>query len=177
MILNKAQIKERLFLKSPPMVRNIKDLSIQLQPLALDLTIAEIFNWGSAGRLDFDNSERLLSERFVIRPDNNYYYLKPGSYQILLNELFNMPLDIAGFTTSRSSLQRCGATIERGFFDPGFVGEGVSLLIVMNSHGIYLKKEARIAQMEFHLIETTEGYNGIYKRHVQRIKHNSKIQR
>ncbi len=167
MILNKKMITERLN-NEPPMVSNIKDINLQLQPVALDLTVKEIYTWVSAGILDFDNSKRLLSEKSKINTCHDsrgleVYHLPHGCYQVLLNEHFNMPLDIVGVTVSRSSLQRCGAAILKGFFDPGFIGDGVSLLEVYNPHGLHLYKDARVCQMEFHLTEKTESYNGVYK--------------
>lgn len=165
MILNKSQIIDRLNNK-PPMVSNIKDIVLQLQPTGLDLTVKSIYKWKSAGTLDFDNSNRKLSEKHKVSCDYNFvknrYYLTQGSYQVELNELFNIPLDVVGFTISRSSLQRCGAAILTGFFDAGFVGKGVSLLEVYNPHGLYIYKDARICQMAFHLTEKTEGYIGVY---------------
>jgi len=163
MILNKKQIEQRLA-HNPPMVTNLKDAKVQLQPTALDLTVKDIYKFCSAGCLDFDNSKRELSLKDRIQPDpNGKYYLPFGCYQVELNELFNMPLDVVGKTVSRSSLQRCGAAIEVGYFDPGFVGMGVSLLIVFNSEGIFLFQDARICQMEFEFTELTEGYNGKYQ--------------
>lgn len=76
--------------------------------------------------------------------------------------MFNMPLDIVGLTISRSSIQRCGCSIEQGFFDPGYIGGGLILLNVFND-GLYLKQDARICQMAFHLINPTESYNGAYQ--------------
>lgn len=163
MILNKKQIEQRLA-NNPPMVTNIKDLKLQLQPTCLDLTIKDIYKFKSAGCLDFDNSKRKLSLKYLIQPHpNGEYDLPTGYYQIECNERFNMPLDIVGKTISRSSLQRCGATIEGGYFDPGFVGKGVSLLVVFNSEGLILFRDARISQMEFELTEPTESYNGAYQ--------------
>lgn len=169
MILNKAQILERLS-SNPPMVDKLVDVNLQIQPEALDLTIKKIFRWDSAGCLDFDNSNRILSKKSEMELQKidgfpkEVYYLPAGSYQVLLNEFFNIPLDVVSFTTSRSSLQRCGAAIIRGFFDSGFVGEGYSLLDVSNQHGLYLFENARVCQMEFQLIEPNEGYSGIYKK-------------
>lgn len=101
MILNKKQIKERLN-NNPPMVTNLKDINVQLQPTSLDLTVKNIYTWASSGCLDFDNSKRKLSEKDLIKPDSDgRYYLPAGNYQIEVNELFNMPLDVVGKTISK----------------------------------------------------------------------------
>ncbi len=164
MILNKKDIELRLS-SNPPMVSNLIDKNIQLQTTGLDLTIKNISRWTSAGHLDFDNSKRKLSSKYTLisMKVNGESYLAPGCYQIELNELFNMPLDVAGVTISRSSLQRCGAAILTGFFDPGFVGIGVSLLEVYNPNGLFVYQDARICQMIFQLTDKTESYNGVYK--------------
>ena len=163
MILNKKDIELRLS-HNPPMVSNLIDKDIQLQTTCLDLTVNNISKWTSAGHLDFDNSKRKLSSKYTLKPmANGEYYLAPGCYQIELNELFNMPLDVAGITISRSSLQRCGAAILTGFFDPGFVGIGVSLMEVYNHDGLFVSQNARICKMVFQLTRETESYNGMYK--------------
>jgi len=162
MILNKKQILERLN-HNPPIVSNIRDIKTQIQPAGLDLTLKEIYMFMSGGCIDFDNSCRFLSDTMKLGMESaTKYFIPKGVYHILLNETFNIPTDIVAFTTSRSSLQRCGATIYRGFFDPGFNGKGMVLLNVLNPSGITLFKDARICQMEFHIIDKTDGYNGIY---------------
>ena len=150
------------------MVSNLIDKNIQLQTTGLDLTIKNISKWTSAGHLGFDNSKRKVSSKYTLKPmANGEYYLAPGCYQIELNELFNMPLNVAGITISRSSLQRCGASILTGFFDPGFVGIGVSLLEVYNPNGLFVYQDARICQMIFQLTEETESYNGVYNHKIE----------
>ncbi len=163
MILNKSQILDRI-IKKPCMVSNIKDLSSQLQPAGLDLTVKNIFQFDTSGTLDFDNSNRVLSQKHELNLfDSKQYSLAKGCYQIELNEMFNIPLDVLGFTVSRSSLQRCGASTLKGYFEPGFKGTGFVLLEIYNSCGLFLYKNARICQMIFHTTEKTDGYNGIYQ--------------
>jgi deoxycytidine triphosphate deaminase len=162
MILNKNEIELRIK-SDPSMVSNIKDLKLQLQPAALDLTVKNIFSFMTAGYLDFNNSNRLLSLVNKCYFDELGFSLGRGVYQIEVNETFNMPLDVVGTTVSRSSLQRCGCAILQGYFDPGFIGKGVVLLNVLNSHGLYLYENARVCQMVFHSINPTEGYNGKYQ--------------
>lgn len=169
MILNKAQILSRI--KESSMIKNIIDINSQLQPVGVDLTVSKIYRYNSIGTIDFDNSKRILSEKYEMPYDeNNRYYLKQGCYQVELNETLNIPLDIVAKTTSRSSLQRCGATIDEGFFDPGFCGSGFSILNVYNPHGLYLYKNAKVCQMSFHTTELTEPYRGIYQE--KSINHN-----
>ena len=58
MILNKKDIELRLS-HNPPMVSNLINKDIQLQPTGLDLTVKNISKWTSAGHLDFDNSKSI----------------------------------------------------------------------------------------------------------------------
>lgn len=165
MILNKKQIEE-LILKSPPMITGYVDLETQLQPSGLDLTAGIVRQFESAGEIDFDNSQRQLSRLFEYPffQDDHRTFLEQGVYSIIVNEKFRIPTHITAFTTSRSSVQSCGAFVPRGFFDPGFIGDGRVMLVVPNKHGIWLRPNARICQMEFHSIDETEAYNGIYQR-------------
>lgn len=167
MMLNKSEILTRIA-TNPPMVTDLIDLNTQIQPAGLDLTIKNIFSWKSSGTLDFDNSQRILSEKHPIPPVRTkvakVYYLPKGSYQIEHNEQFNIPTDVVAFTISRSSLQRCGCAVLQGCYDPGYSGPGFTLLEVNNPHGLYLYNNARICQMNFYTTKHTEAYNGIYQK-------------
>ena len=64
----------------------------------------------------------------------------------------------------RSSLLRCGVTINMAVWDAGYSGRGQALLTVFNPHGFKLQKNARVAQLVFfQLAAETEGYNGTYQ--------------
>ena len=71
--------------------------------------------------------------------------------------------DRAGFT--RSSLLRCGAALNNAVWDPGYHGRSEAMLVVTNSHGIKLKKNAKLVQIVFVKLTSApkQVYTGIFK--------------
>lgn len=137
----------------------------QYQPAGIDITIKEAYAFKSAGKIDFDNKERKISEVEPIPFQNNEIHLQKGAYKVIFNEYVKIPNDVVAFCFPRSSLLRCGATLECAVWDPGYEGRSEALLVVANEHGIILKKNAKIGQMVFiRLSEAAkELYEGKYK--------------
>lgn len=137
----------------------------QYQPAGMDITLKEIYTFKSAGKLDFDNKERKVSEVEPLAFINNEIQLKKGTYKIIFNEYVRIPADAAAFCFPRSSLLRCGASLECAVWDPGYEGRSEALLIVANEYGLILKKNAKIGQMVFVKLTEAAGelYQGTYK--------------
>jgi len=139
--------------------------SSQYQPCGIDITMKEVYRFKSEGVIDFDNKERKISEVEPVQFDNDRVSLKPGAYKVIFNEYVRIPKDVAGLCLPRSSLLRCGVTLECAVWDPGYEGRSEALLIVRNEHGITFKKNAKIGQMVFiRLSEAAKStYEGQYK--------------
>ena len=137
----------------------------QFQPAGFDYTLREVHKFKTAGRLDFDNSERRLSETEALPFKNGEVLLPKGAYKIIYNEYVKIPKNAIALCFPRSSLLRCGATLECAVWDPGYEGRSESLLIVHNEYGIVLKKNAKIGQLVFFSLlgEAKELYEGTYK--------------
>ena len=60
MILSKDEISRRII--EDKLVSGFSDLKHQLQPAGIDLTLEKIYRFKTEGKIDFDNSERKLSE-------------------------------------------------------------------------------------------------------------------
>ena len=159
MILSKEQILEA------KIVTEFIDQS-QFQPAGVDFTVKEIHELTSAGKIDFDNSGRKLSEaKRLDFGENGDIFLKAGAYKIIYNEYVNIPQDCIALAFPRSSLLRCGADVHCAVWDPGYHGRSESLLVVENAHGITLAKNAKVCQLIFVRLEKVakESYSGIYK--------------
>lgn len=158
MILPKAELRKKNVISGL-----VSD--IQLQPAGIDLTLREISNFASSGKIDFDNSERELPacNRINFGP-GGWLHVAQGAYKVSYNEVVKIPADCAGLGFPRSSLLRCGASLECALWDPGYEGRSESLLIVSNPHGISLKKDARLMQLVFVKLseKASETYNGEY---------------
>ncbi len=139
--------------------------SSQYQPCGIDITLKEIYGFRNAGLIDFDNKERRISEVEPIPFAEDRVSLKPGAYKVIFNEYVRIPKNVAGLCLPRSSLLRCGVTLECAVWDPGYEGRSEALLVVRNEHGVILKKGAKIGQMVFIRLaeDASHVYEGKYK--------------
>ena len=163
MILSKQEILKRI--KRDSLISGAIDITSQVQPASVDLTVEKIFALESEGALDFDNSERVIPKASEIPFEKDWVDLKPGNYKIRFNEAVRLPADIAALTTARSSLARCGSLVHVGWWDPGYEGRGEACLVVGGS-GLKLKRNAKVAQMIFVKMseEARELYAGIHQK-------------
>ncbi len=164
-VLSRAEINHLLHQK-PPLVEGWIDLEQQVQPNGFDLTLREVSLLQSPGRIAVDNSQRAVSDLAPLVFDGlSFIELMPGAYVITFNEIVHLPENITALATPRSSLLRCGVTVNTAVWDAGYSGRSRSLMVVYNPRGFRLQKNARIAQLIFlHLDRKTEGYQGIYQR-------------
>lgn len=166
-MLNKDEIKE--LIKNNNLIERYIDLNYQLQPNGFDITVDKIYRYDTQGKLDFSNSERIISDCVEIKPEKEkgddkygWWQLKKGGYKIKTNEKVNLPNNLAALAFSRSSLLRNGAFTVHGVWDAGFSGKSEFLIDVKNPNGLKIKENARIAQMVFIPIDKVdEGYRGI----------------
>jgi len=167
-MLNKKEIKQLIEEKS--LLENYIDLDKQLAPNGFDLTVGKIFEFESAGDIDFSNSQRIVPQGKELaskkrKQDDKYgwWELPQGAYKIRTNEAVNLPNNLAALGFTRTSLLRMGALTQNGVWDAGFRGKGEFMLVVENVNGLKLKQNARVAQMVFFPVNKTESYDGIYK--------------
>jgi dUTP pyrophosphatase len=139
--------------------------SSQFQPAGIDVTLREAYEFTSAGKIDFDNKERKISDTSPLAFESDEVRLRPGAYKVMFNEYVRIPTDAAAFCFPRSSLLRCGVSLECAVWDPGYEGRSEALLVVRNEHGVVLKRNAKIGQMVFlKLSEAAKSlYEGVYK--------------
>ena len=152
---------------TPPLIENLPDISQQVQPNGIDLTVREIAILSSPGRLGTRNEARIISGTSPLVFDGlNGIDLLPGCYLVTCNEIVNIPKDIMALAMPRSSLLRCGVSVHTAVWDAGYSGRSQSLMVVYNPLGFRLHRDARIIQLVlFHLSrEVEEGYDGIFQR-------------
>lgn len=164
-LLSSAELR-KLIQANPPLLENAIDIETQIQPNGLELTLKEIKTIEGAGAVDFDNSRRKVPDSNPLEFGNDgWIHLPKGIYKVLFNEIVNIPMDLAAIAKPRSSLIRCGATLETAVWDAGYRGRSESMLVVYNEAGFRLKKDARIMQLLFYTLDTKveKGYSGIYQ--------------
>jgi len=163
-ILSKQDI-QRLLKQEPPLIEDYINLEEQVQPNGIDLTLREVSMLQSSGRIAAINSQRLVSDVAPLVFDGlNFIDLMPGAYIITYNEIVHLPKNVMALATPRSSLLRCGVTINTAVWDAGYSGRSQSLMVVYNPQGFRLQRNARIVQLVFlQLSQETEGYQGAYQ--------------
>jgi dUTP pyrophosphatase len=164
-LLSSTELR-KLIQAKPSLLENAIDIETQIQPNGLELTLKEIKTIEGFGAVDFDNSERKLPDGKTLEfGSDGWIHLSEGIYKVLFNEIVNIPMNLAAIAKPRSTLIRCGATLETAVWDAGYRGRSESMLVVYNAAGFKLKKDARIMQLLFYTLDAKveEGYSGIYQ--------------
>lgn len=147
------------------LIENIRDLSVQLTPNGIDLTVKKVEKFTDKGFIDFTNEHRILPTTKEVPFINDWVHLDKGCYKVTFNEVVSIPDDMIALARPRSSLLRSGATIESAVWDAGFHGISISLLVVLNPYGISLQKNARLLQLFFVKMsgKANQRYQGVYQ--------------
>jgi len=163
-ILAKTDIQQ-LVRQEPPLLEDYINLEEQVQPNGFDLTLREVAMLQSSGQIAVQNRQRLIPDITPLVFDGlGFIDLVPGAYTITYNEVVHLPRDVMALATPRSSLLRCGVTVNTAVWDAGYHGRSQSLMVVYNPQGFRLQKNARIVQLVFfRLTQVTEGYRGTYQ--------------
>ena len=164
-ILSKQDI-HRLLQQQPPLIEGYINLEEQVQPNGIDLTLREVAMLQTSGKIAVNDRQRLVSDLAPLVFDGlDFIDLMPGAYIITYNEIVHLPKNVMALATPRSSLLRCGVTVNTAVWDAGYSGRSQSLMVVYNPQGFRLQRNARIVQLVFwQLTGETEGYRGIYQR-------------
>jgi len=163
-VLSRQEIY-RLLKQEPPLVESYLDLDEQVQPNGIDLTLREVALLESSGKIAVKNTERQLPGLAPLVFDGlGFIDLIPGIYLITYNEIVHLPNNVMALARPRSSLLRCGVTVGTAVWDAGYCGRSQSLMVVYNSQGFRLQKNARVVQLVFLWLSVeTEGYQGAYQ--------------
>lgn len=163
-VLTRNDLKE-LLKREPPLIEGYIDIEQQLQPNGIDLTLREVSMLQTPGKIAVSNSQRVVSSLSPLVFDGlGYIQLAPGIYSITYNEVVNLPQDIMALATPRSSLLRCGVTVNTAVWDAGYCGRSESLMVVYHPQGFQLQMNARVIQLVFfRLTDHTQGYQGTYQ--------------
>jgi dUTP pyrophosphatase len=147
-------------------VSGFLSLDEQLQPNGFDLSLAEIGGFAGAASIGRSNAQRALAAVETLPfAEDGWVALPPGSYQLVFNEVVDLPNDLMALGRPRSSLCRSGATVFTAVWDAGYRGRSTALLTVFNPEGMRIQRDARLVQLVFlTLVSPTErGYEGIYQ--------------
>ncbi|MFH1651902.1 MAG: deoxyuridine 5'-triphosphate nucleotidohydrolase [Chloroflexota bacterium] len=163
-VLSEHEIRERLQ-SEPPLVEGWLDLAEQVQVNGFDLTLRDVAMLQTGGTIGVSNRQRFIPPVAPLVFDGTgFLELMPGIYSITFNEVVHLPRDVMALARPRSSLLRCGVTVDTAVWDAGYSGRSQSLMIVYNPQGFRVQKNARVVQLVFwQLAGETEGYRGAYQ--------------
>ena len=163
-VLSKPDI-DKLLQRQPPLIEGYINLDEQVQPNGIDFTLRQVALLQTSGRIAVSDQQRLVSDLAPLVFDGmGFIDLMPGAYLITYNEIVHLPNNVMALARPRSSLLRCGVTIDTAVWDAGYSGRSQSLMVVYNPQGFRLEKNARVVQLVFlQLTGETEGYQGTYQ--------------
>jgi len=125
-VLSKQDIHQ-LLRQQPPLLEGYINLEEQVQPNGIDLTLREVALLQSSGKIAVTASQRQVSNLAPLVFDGlDFIDLMPGTYIITYNEIVHLPRNIMALATPRSSLLRCGVTVNTAVWDAGYSGRSQS---------------------------------------------------
>lgn len=164
-VLTREELRARI-LAERPLVSEWQDIEAQLQPNGFDFTVGEIHRLGGGGAVGIDNADRRLPDLTSVAfgPDG-WVDLGPGVYQVVFNEIVDVPLGLMALARPRSTLNRCGVTIHTAVWDAGYRGRSTALMSVLHHAGFRLQQNARVMQLVFFTVTRppAAGYTGAYQ--------------
>ena len=130
------------------------------QPNAVDLRVDKIFKLRNE---EFEISESYKKHRGSeeVTPTDGYFQLEPGTYEIIMENIVNIPEGYAGWVITRSTLNRNGLFITSGLYDSGYNGVMAGALHVEGGPA-KIQKGTRVAQFLMFEAETLSMYDGDY---------------
>ena len=161
-VLSKHDI-HRLLQQTPPLMEGHINLEEQIQPNGIDLTLRELAMLQTSGRIAVKDRQVSDLAPLVFNGLDNID-LMPGAYLVTYNEIVHLPNNIMALARPRSSLLRCGVTVNTAVWDAGYSGRSQSLMVVYNPQGFRLQRDSRVVQLIFlRLTQETDGYQGVYQ--------------
>lgn len=133
-----------------------------VQPNAVDLRLGKVFR---ISNMPFIIDEQQKKHRGFADPvdidDNGYYVLKPGHYEVIMENEIQVGRGEAGWVITRSTLNRNGVFLTSGLYDSGYNGVMAAVMHV-NCGDMRIKPGTRIGQYLSYEAETLKMYDGDY---------------
>jgi deoxycytidine triphosphate deaminase len=132
-----------------------------IQPNAVDLRVDKIFLL-KKGVFSIDEEQKVHRGSDELHPDTQgYWSLKPGTYEIIMENQVKIPSGYAGWVITRSTLNRNGLWLSSGLYDSGY--EGVMAGALHVEHGLArIQKGTRVGQFIMFEAENISMYEGDY---------------
>ena len=131
------------------------------QPNAVDLRLDKVFRiLPNVFEITNDTKKHRGTEE-VLPDEDGFFNLEVGSYEAIMENIVKVGMNEAGWTITRSTLNRNGVFITSGLYDAGYEGCMAGCMHV-NVGPMRIKKGTRVAQYLSFDSESLHEYNGSY---------------
>ena len=131
------------------------------QPNAVDLRLGKVFKI-LPNVFEVTNETKTHRGTEELLPDSEgFYFLDPGHYEVVMENIINVGEGEAGWVITRSTLNRNGLFLTSGLYDSGYHGVMAGVLHVTVGPA-KIKKGTRIGQYLSFNAESLSTYNGSY---------------
>lgn len=138
---------------------NVQDGDVQ--PNAVDLRLGKVFKINFDNRFVISEEEKTHRGSTEITPDRHgWFYLQPGSYEVIMENVINVGEGEAGWVITRSTLNRNGVFLTSGLYDTGYNGVMAGVMHLMGP--MRIQKGTRIGQYLNFNAEALSKYDGSY---------------
>ena len=132
-----------------------------VQPNAVDLRLGKVFAIKD-NLFQVSNEEKKHRGTDEVKPDHEgYYNLKPGHYEVVMENIINVGEGEAGWVITRSTLNRNGVFLTSGLYDSGYHGVMAGVMHVTIGQA-RIKQGTRIGQYLSFNAEALHKYDGDY---------------
>ena len=133
-----------------------------IQPNAVDLRIGKLFEVDGHSEFVISEDSKQHRKTYEVQPDaDGWFTLRPGHYEVVMENTINVGKDEAGFVITRSTFNRNGLFLTSGLYDTGYNGVMAGMLHV-NIGQAKIKKGTRIGQYLNFDAESIKIYDGSY---------------
>lgn len=133
-----------------------------VQPNAVDVSIEKVFRIKSnLFVIDAANNKQHRGVEELIPDDDGFFYLEPGSYEVIAHETVSVGPDEAGYVIGRSSLNRNNLFVRSCLYDSVYTG-CICAVLTVGSGPAKIQKGTRFGQYVSWKAEAVKQYNGSY---------------
>jgi deoxycytidine triphosphate deaminase len=133
-----------------------------IQPNAVDLRLDKVFKIKNEVFEISNEHKKHRGTEYEIQPDRSgYFFLEPGHYEVVMENIIKVGNDEAGWVITRSTLNRNGLFLTSGLYDSGYHGVMAGVLHVTVGPA-RIKKGTRVGQYLSFEAQMLSAYSGSY---------------
>lgn len=132
-----------------------------VQPNAVDLRIDKVFRLRDDKVFHISEEGKEHRGSLAVPPEDDWWYLIPGTYEIVMENIITVGEGEAGWVITRSTLNRNGVFITSGLYDSGYHGVMAGAMHVVGGP-MRIKRGTRVGQFLLFKSQTLKMYDGDY---------------